>query len=137
LADLILVNKADGEQANSAAQTMNDYRSALHFMQSRFAGWQPSVMACSSLNNQGIDKIWQQVGAFRSALTESGELQQNRQRQARTWMWSETAEALIADLKNQPQVKMLVAELERAVTEGKLPPTVAAQRLIEHYKTGG
>ena len=50
-------------------------------------------------------------------------------------MWSETAEVLIAELKNHPQIKALVPELERAVSEGKLPPTVAAQRLIEHYKT--
>jgi len=135
LADLILVNKADGEQAKSANQTLNDYRSALHFMQSRFASWQPPVMACSSLNKQGMDEVWQQVEDFRSAVTEAGELQKNRKRQARAWMWNETAEALIADLKSHPQVKSLVAELEQAVVEGKLPPTVAAQRLIEHYKT--
>ena len=134
LADLIVVNKADGEQANSANQTMSDYRSALHFMKSRFANWQPSVMACSSLNNQGVDQVWQQVEAFRSVLTETGELEKSRARQARSWMWSETAEALIADLKNHPQVKLLVPQLEQAVTEGKLPATVAAQRLIEHYK---
>mgnify|MGYP001574793649 CR=1 FL=1 len=137
LADLILVNKADGDQASSANQTLNDYRSALHFMQSRFASWQPAIMTCSSLNNQGIDKVWQQVEGFRSAVTETGELQQNRKRQARAWMWNETAEVLIADLKNHPQVKSLVPELEQAVIEGKLPPTVAAQRLIEHYKTSG
>jgi LAO/AO transport system kinase len=134
LADLIVVNKADGEQTNSANQTMNDYRSALHFMKSRFANWQPSVMACSSLNNQGVDQVWQQVEAFQSVLTETGELEKNRARQARAWMWSETAEALIADLKSHPQVKLLVPQLEQAVTEGKLPATVAAQRLIEHYK---
>jgi LAO/AO transport system kinase len=106
-------------------------------MQSRFASWQPTVMACSSLKNQGIDEVWQQVEGFRSAVTETGELQQNRKRQARAWMWNETAEALIADLKNHPQVKSLVPALEQAVIEGKLPPTVAAQRLIEHYKTSG
>lgn len=137
LADLILVNKADGDQAGSASQTITDYRSALHFMQSRFASWQPRVMACSSLNNRGIDEVWQQVEGFRHAVTETGELQQNRKRQARAWMWHETAEALIADLKTHPQVKSLVAELEQAVIEGKLPPTLAAQRLIEHYKTAG
>ena len=137
LADLILVNKADGDQASRVNQTITDYRSALHFMQSRFASWQPTVMACSSLKNQGIDEVWQQVEGFRSAVTETGELQQNRKRQARAWMWNETAEALIADLKNHPQVKSLVPALEQAVIEGKLPPTVAAQRLIEHYKTSG
>tara|TARA_B110000967_G_C18892597_1_gene568391 strand:- start:1829 stop:2812 length:984 start_codon:yes stop_codon:yes gene_type:complete len=135
LADLILVNKADGEQVKIANQTLNDYRSALHFIQSRFASWQPSVMACSAFNNQGIEDIWEQVQIFHSAVTASGELQNNRQRQACSWMWNETAEALIAELKNHPQIKALAPELERAVSEGKLPPTVAAQRLIEHYKT--
>ena len=137
LADLIVVNKADGDQASSAHQTITDYRSALHFMPSRFSSWQAAVMVCSSLHGQGVDKVWQQVEAFRSAVTEAGELQQNRQSQARSWMWNETVEALIADLKDHPQVRSLIPELEEAVIEGRLPPTVAAQRLIEHYKTSG
>tara|TARA_B110000503_G_scaffold22323_1_gene34420 strand:+ start:10356 stop:11339 length:984 start_codon:yes stop_codon:yes gene_type:complete len=134
LADLVLVNKADGEQTNSANQTMADYRSALHFMKSRFASWQPQVLACSSLKNRGIAEVWQEVESFRSTTTASGELQQHRAQQARSWMWSETAEALVADLKNHPAVKSLVPELEQAVLRGELPPTLAAQRLIEHYK---
>ena len=134
LADLVLVNKADGEQTNSANQTMADYRSALHFMKSRFASWQPQVLACSSLKNSGIAEVWQEVESFRSTTTASGELQQHRAQQARSWMWSETAEALVADLKNHPAVKSLVPELEQAVLRGELPPTLAAQRLIEHYK---
>ena len=134
LADLVLVNKADGEETNSANQTMADYRSALHFMKSRFASWQPQVLACSSLKNSGIAEVWQEVESFRSTTTASGELQQHRAQQARSWMWSETAEALVADLKNHPAVKSLVPELEQAVLRGELPPTLAAQRLIEHYK---
>ena len=134
LADLVLVNKADGEQTNSANQTMADYRSALHFMKSRFASWQPQVLACSSFKNSGIAEVWQEVESFRSTTTASGELQQHRAQQARSWMWSETAEALVADLKNHPAVKSLVPELEQAVLRGELPPTLAAQRLIEHYK---
>ncbi|KRP25038.1 MAG: protein kinase, partial [SAR92 bacterium BACL16 MAG-120322-bin99] len=78
LADLVLVNKADGEQTNSANQTMADYRSALHFMKSRFASWQPQVLACSSLKNSGIAEVWQEVESFRSTTTASGELQQHR-----------------------------------------------------------
>jgi LAO/AO transport system kinase len=135
LADLVLVNKADGDQANNAAQTMTDYRSALQFMKSRFTHWQPSVMVCSSIENQGIDKVWQQVELFRKRLSDAGELEQNRARQSLAWMWAETAEALITELKNHPEVKIKVPELEQAVLKGKLPATVAAQRLIEYYKT--
>ena len=61
LADLILVNKSDGEQVVLANQTMADYRSALHFVTSRFEGWQTPVMTCSSLNTNGVAEVWGEV----------------------------------------------------------------------------
>ena len=134
LADLVLVNKADGDQARLASQTVADYRGALHFMQARTPSWTPQVESCSALNNKGMDEVWTIVKAFREALTESGELAILRAQQARAWMWAETAELLIVGLKNHSAVKSLVPTLESAVLKGELPATVAAQRLIEHYK---
>lgn len=134
LADLVLVNKADGDQARLASQTVADYRGALHFMQARTPSWTPQVESCSALNNKGMDEVWTIVKAFRGALTESGELAVLRAQQARAWMWAETAELLIVGLKNHSTVKSLVPTLESAVLKGELPATVAAQRLIEHYK---
>ena len=134
LADLVLVNKADGDQARLASQTVADYRGALHFMQARTPSWTPQVESCSALNNKGMDEVWTIVKAFRGALTESGELAVLRAQQARAWMWAETAELLIVGLKNHSAVKSLVPTLESAVLKGELPATVAAQRLIEHYK---
>ena len=58
-----------------------------------------------------------------------------RAKQAKAWMWAETAEALLADLKNHPQVKALVPELEQAVLAGEVPAIVAAQKFIRYYKT--
>jgi LAO/AO transport system kinase len=136
LADLVLVNKADGDQARLANQTVADYRGALHFMQARTPSWTPQVEACSALNNQGMDEVWNTVTAFRKALNDSGELTVLRAQQARAWMWAETAELLIAGLKNHDAVKSLVPTLEAAVLKGELPATVAAQRLIDHYKAG-
>ena len=135
LADLILVNKSDGDQTNTAKQTKGDYAAALHFMKSRFANWQPQVLACSSTQNKGIEEVWEQVAAFRKALDADGELQQQRAQQARSWMWAETAEALVSDLKSDAKVKALVPQLEQAVLDGLLPATVAAQRLIDTFKT--
>jgi LAO/AO transport system kinase len=134
LADLVLVNKADGDQARLASQTVADYRGALHFMQARTPSWTPQVESCSALNNKGMDEAWTIVKAFREALIESGELGILRAQQARAWMWAETAELLIVGLKNHSVVKSLVPTLESAVLKGELPATVAAQRLIEHYK---
>ena len=135
LADLVLVNKADGDQISIAKQTVSDYRGALQFMQARTPSWTPRVDSCSALDNQGVDKAWTIIQEFREALTQSGELETLRAQQAKAWMWAETAEALIADLSNHPQVKALVPELESAVLTGDMPAIVAAQRLIAHYKT--
>ena len=134
LADLVLVNKADGDQANLASQTVSDYRAALHFMQARTPSWTPQVQACSALNNTNIGTAWSVVTEFRQALMASGELTALRAQQARAWMWAETAEMLIAGLKHHPTIKSMVPELEQQVLAGTLPAIVAAERLIEHYK---
>jgi LAO/AO transport system kinase len=134
LADLVLVNKADGDQANLASQTVSDYRAALHFMQARTPSWTPQVEACSALNNTNIETAWSVVTEFRQALVASGELTTLRAQQARAWMWAETAEMLIAGLKHHPTIKSMVPELEQQVLAGTLPAIVAAERLIEHYK---
>ena len=106
------------------------------FIRPRFSDWQPRVMACSALEHRGMEEAWEQVQEFCSTLSSQGELDRQRARQARAWLWSETAEALIADLRGHPRVKSLVSELEEAVTRGRLPATVAAQRLIDRYKSG-
>jgi LAO/AO transport system kinase len=93
------------------------------------------VNTCSALNNEGVESTWAAVQEFKEALTQSGELDSLRAKQARAWMWAETAESLIADLKSHPSIKALVPELERAVLAGELPAIVAAQRLIMHYKS--
>ena len=134
LADLILVNKADGDQITLAAQTISDYRSAVQFLASRFDGWQTPVMSCSSINNEGITEAWAQVDAFKKILSETGQLQRNRADQAKSWMWSEIAESLVADLKADERVKALIPEMESAVLRSNLPATAAAQRTIDLYK---
>ena len=134
LADLILVNKADGDQVALAARTMGDYRSAVQFLASRFDEWQTPVMTCSSLNNEGVAEVWAQVDAFKKVLSETGRLQQCRAEQAKAWMWSEMTESLVADLKSDERVKSLVPDIESAVLAGELPATVGAQRVINLYK---
>ena len=134
LADLIVVNKSDGEQITLANQTMLDYRSAVHFLTSRFDGWQTQVMACSSVNNQGVTEVWAEVDRFKAKISEDGRLQQQRAQQAKAWMWSEMAESLVVDLKSDPSIKRMIPELESAVLDGSLPATVAAQRMIDAYK---
>lgn len=134
LADLILVNKADGDQQAAANRTVADYQMAVHFLHPRSRHWQVRVQPLSALKRKGVNEVWQTVEEYRQALTEAGEINARRAAQARAWMWSETADTLLMELKESESVQALVASLEQAVTEGKIPPTVAAKKLIDAFR---
>ncbi|MEH6466297.1 MAG: methylmalonyl Co-A mutase-associated GTPase MeaB [Porticoccus sp.] len=134
LADLILVNKSDGDQQAAANRTVADYGMALHFLHPRSRHWQAKVQALSALKNQGVYEVWQSVEEFREALGNTGEIDSRRAAQSRAWMWSETADALLTELKESDAVKSLVVSLENDVTQGRIPPTTAARMLIDAFR---
>jgi LAO/AO transport system kinase len=133
LADLVLVNKADGDLTAAAERAVEAYRAALTLLRPRTAGWQVPVEACSSLDGSGIGEAWKTMQRYRDTLAASGELAARRAAQAAAWLWSETAELLLERLREHPGVRERVGDLERAVQEGALPPTVGAQRLLEIF----
>jgi len=99
----------------------------------RASGWSVEVAACSAGDLVGIDRAWEAVVRHRDALTGSGELAQRRAEQARTWLWSEVQDSLIADLREQLGAGHAIAELEAAVSAGRVPATRAAEKLLEIY----
>ncbi|MEW8021117.1 MAG: methylmalonyl Co-A mutase-associated GTPase MeaB, partial [gamma proteobacterium symbiont of Phacoides pectinatus] len=131
LADLILVNKADGELAATANHSASDYLHALKLLHPRTRNWRVPVKTCSALEGRGIEAAWEVVERYRRTLEASGELLQRRAEQARSWMWSETAESLLAALRQR------ISELEREVMAGRLPATVAARQLLDLFLGGG
>ena len=133
LADLIVVNKADGDQVNTAQQTMADYRSALHFLTPRSIDWPPPVVTCSSLTKDGIGDIWTEVARFKSVMAAEARLQSNRASQSVAWMWQEVAETLLTDVKRNPQLQVVVEEMESGVREGRVAATVAAESIIRQH----
>ena len=133
LADLIVVNKADGDQVNTAQQTMADYRSALHFLTPRSIDWPPPVVTCSSLTKDGIGDIWAEVARFKSVMAAEARLQSNRASQSVAWMWQEVAETLLSDVKRNPQLQVVVEEMESGVREGRVAATVAAESIIRQH----
>ncbi len=137
LADLIVVNKADGDMSAAAERAAADYRSALHFLRPRSAHWTVPVVTCSALEGRGIDRVWALIGEFRAAMTASGDLKANRAAQARRWLWSETAEHLMARLREDPAVRERILPLEQAVSAGQLSPRVAAQQLVTQFWKDG
>src|SRR3954468_1002116 len=89
LADVVVVNKADGDLAAAAERTAADYANALHFLRSRTEGWEVRVERASALLGEGIDRVWAAIEAHSAMLAESGALGVRRADQARDWMWSE------------------------------------------------
>lgn len=137
LADLIVVNKADGEMAAAADRAAADYRSALRFLRPRSARWEVPVATCSALEGRGIDHVWSLIGEFRATMTASGDLQANRAAQARRWLWGETAEHLMTRLREDPAVRRQIQSLENAVSSGQISPRVAADQLVNQFWKDG
>jgi len=133
LADLILVNKADGDLTGPAGRTAAEYGNAVRLLHPRSSNWTVPVLTCSSLDGRGVTETWKHIEEYRAALTASGEFDARRVAQARAWLWAETADALISALRRDPEIKRLIPKLESAVSEGRLPATVAAQRLIDTF----
>jgi len=133
LADVVLVNKADGDLAAAADRAVEAYRAALGLLRPRVAGRPVTVAAVSSLEGRGIPEAWALLLELRGALASSGELAVRRSDQAREWLWAETAETLLERLREHPQVRAELGDLERAVREGTLPPTAAARRLLDRF----
>ena len=137
LADLIVVNKADGDLAAAAQRAAGDYRSALRFLRPRSARWEVPVETCSALEGRGIDEIWTLIERYRATMTASGDLGAARAAQARRWLWNETVESLMALLQEDPLVRQRIQELEQAVAAGRVSPRVAAQELVHNFWKDG
>jgi LAO/AO transport system kinase len=133
LADLVVVNKADGELAATASVTASDYASALRLVRAKTESWTPRVVMASALEGRGIDECWAAVEEHHRALAGAGELAQRRGAQAKAWMWGEVSAALLDRLRQDPAAAQAATRLEAAVAKGEIPPTVAAEKVLEAF----
>lgn len=133
LADLVLVNKADGAQAEAAARTVAEYRNALRLMRPRTPAWSPTVEACSALTGAGVADAWERVLACRAALDASGDRAARRTAQAEEWLREEVEAALHERLREDPRLEPLAARLEEDVRAGRAAPPAAARRLLDAF----
>jgi len=131
LADMIAVNKADGDNVARANAAAAEYRAALHILKPRSPDWTPPVVTYSALTGAGVAELWNHVLAHRARLSKSGALEHQRREQQVKWMWSMIEERLIGRLKSDPTVKARLPALEAAVAEGRLSPALAADEVAE------
>ena len=131
LADTLCVTKADGDEVAHAERTRAAYAGALTLHASPTPGWRVPALSCSSLTGQGLDELWQGVERFFQEIRQSGQLDARRREQSLQWMRSTVAQELERRFFDQPEVKAALPDLERDVLDGKVPPTVAARRLLK------
>jgi LAO/AO transport system kinase len=133
LADLVVVTKADGELRRPAATTASEYTAALHLLRPKDPAWTPTVLECSALEGTGVAELWDTIEAHGRALGGSGALSARRAAQARAWMWGEISAGLLERIRSQPALATLSAELEEEAAAGRIPPPVAADRVLESF----
>jgi len=133
LADLVLINKADGELLDHANRSAADYTSALRLIRPRIAGWETPVRAVSALTGAGVDAVWNDVARFHALLDKTGDWMRRRAEQARAALFTEIGDGLLARFRAVPEVTARFAEIERAVKEGTRTPADGAQELLSVF----
>jgi len=129
LADMIAVNKADGDNIERARRAAADYRAALNILTPQSSTWSPPVITYSALTQNGIDELWAQVLAHKKKMTGSGELETRRREQQVKWMWTMLEERLTARLRSDASVRAKLRQAETQVAAGKLAPTLAVEEI--------
>jgi LAO/AO transport system kinase len=133
LADLVIVNKADGDLMGPSRIAAAEYANALHLLRRRTPEWEPRVLSVSSIERTGIDEFWATVEEFRATLTAAGALKTRRAEQAGDWMWTELLDGLTEALRHDATTMELVAGLEADVRAGRVAPPIAARRLLDGF----
>ena len=133
LADLVAINKADGDNAAAADRAVAETSNALHFLPGSPSEWTPRAMACSALTGRGIAEIWKTVLEHDALTHANGWFQENRQEQRRRWMHETLELGLRQFFSAHPLIRMRMETLEREVLEGRTTPFHAARTLLEMY----
>jgi LAO/AO transport system kinase len=131
LADMIAVNKADGDNVRRAQAAAAEYRAALQIIAPRSPSWKPPVITYSALTGDGVADLWSRVTAHHDRMQNTGELQSRRRAQQVKWMWTMLEERLFARLRSDAALKAKLKQVEAAVAAGKLAPALAVEEIAQ------
>jgi GTPase len=136
IADMIAINKADGDNVARADRAATEYRAALQILKPQSQTWSPPVLTVSAYDNRGLDTLWEKVVEHREKTTASGEFARRRQQQAVAWMWDMLNDRVMGGLRAHPQVAERLPLLEDDVRTGRLLPTLAVDEILGLFGIG-
>lgn len=131
MADMIAVNKADGDGQNRAIAAKREYEAALHIMQPASPHWSPPVVTCSGLRNQGLDALWAEVMRHKQIMTEAGEFDVRRRDQQAGWMRAMLQDRLIGGYLEPKSARADLAAAEDAVRAGRITAPQGVEQVLE------
>ncbi len=137
IADMIAINKADGDNIARAEAAAAEYRAALSILTPQSATWTPPVVTISGRTNIGLDALWAKIEEHRTKTTATGEFAERRCTQALSWMHAMLEDRLMHALRFNPRVAEALPGLEDDVRHGRLLPTLAVDRILDLMGLGG
>jgi LAO/AO transport system kinase len=137
LADLVVINKADGEGVAAAERAVAEANNALHFFPGSPSGWTPRALSCSAHTGRGIRDLWNRVLEHSEISKANGWFDPNRREQRRRWMRESVDQGLGRLFSTHPLVQARMEALEADVVAGRTTPFQAARALLEMYAGPG
>lgn len=131
LADIVVVNKADGAHTIEAKAAARELSTAIRLIYPHESLWRPPVLTMSALEGDGLSEMWDTVLRHREILSEAGEFDARRRAQQVDWTWSMVRDAVLDRVLGNAAVKSIRAEVERQVRDGELTPALAAQQILD------
>jgi LAO/AO transport system kinase len=133
LADVIAVNKADGENATEASRAARELSDAMHLIQPPDAIWQPLALTCSGLTGDGVEQLWAEVQRHHAVMEEAGEIQARRARQQVDWMWSMVNDQLLSRLQSSEAVRQIADQVQDDVRSAQTTASLAAAKILKAF----
>jgi LAO/AO transport system kinase len=135
MADGIVINKADGDNAEKAELAARSFRNALHLFPAPESGWEPKVLTYSGFYELRIKEIWDMVSSYMDFVKDNGYFKYRRNEQAKYWMYESINETLRNSFYNNPIIEEQIVKCEQLVLNGEITSFVAAKKLLELYRT--
>ena len=137
MADLIAVNKADGDNKIKAEKARNQLGMALHLFPLPESGMPVKTLTCSALNNTGIEKIWEEITSYEKHTKDSGFFHKNRKEQHVRWLHQYIKNKLESDFFQNQQIQSELSRIEKNVSEGIISPLQGSVILLNLYRQSG
>lgn len=133
--DGMAITKADGDNKNKAERARVEYANALHLFPASADGWTPPVVTSSSLNREGVDKVWQMVLDHRKLIESNGFFAQRRSLQSLEWMKELVMIGLEESFHADHAVAARLPHLREEVRQGHITPFAASRELLRLFHT--